>query len=148
MTSLKQTTIWLDCDPGHDDAFAIILAGHHPSLRLLGISTVAGNQTVEKTTENALRVCEISGMEDIRIFISLRVLLRFLFSAVARGVSKPLMRLPRICPEIHGTSGLDGTRFPPLKKQVVSEKAALCIYFINFFIFIIRYTRGNSNAQR
>jgi hypothetical protein len=40
--------VWLDCDPGHDDAFALILAVHHPKLELIGVSTVAGNQSVEK----------------------------------------------------------------------------------------------------
>ena len=45
--------IVLDCDPGHDDAVAILLAGKNPNLNLLGISVVAGNQTIEKTARNA-----------------------------------------------------------------------------------------------
>jgi uridine nucleosidase len=50
-TSLEnKTLVWLDCDPGHDDALAIILAAYHPSLKLIGISTTHGNQTVDKTT--------------------------------------------------------------------------------------------------
>ncbi len=56
------TPVWLDCDPGHDDAMAIILAGHSPSIDLLGISTVAGNQTVAKTTQNALDVLHAAGI--------------------------------------------------------------------------------------
>ena len=116
----KPINVWLDCDPGHDDAFAIILAGHSKRINLLGISTVAGNQTVERTTLNALRISSISGMEDI---------------PVAKGVAKPLMRPARICPEIHGTSGLDGTNFPELKKKIVSDKAALCIIMHFYYLF-------------
>ena len=119
----KPTNVWLDCDPGHDDAFAIILAGHSKAINLLGISTVAGNQTVERTTTNALRVTAISGMEDV---------------PVAKGAARPLMRPSRICPEIHGTSGLDGTNFPELTKKIVSDKAPLCIFFFYFhFIFFL-----------
>merc|ERR1719335_1553970 len=67
--------VWLDCDPGYDDVFAILLAGHAPSLDLLGISTVAGNQSVEKTTLNAAKVVETS-----------------LSVPVFRGAEKPILR--------------------------------------------------------
>ena len=52
------TYLWVDCDPGHDDAFALILACHsaNPAVIVAGVSTVCGNQTVDKTTDNALRV--------------------------------------------------------------------------------------------
>ena len=53
---------WLDCDPGHDDSFAIILAAYSPNIKLIGISTVGGNQTVEKTNENALNVMNLAGL--------------------------------------------------------------------------------------
>lgn len=49
--------IILDCDPGHDDAIAMLLAAGNPNIELLGITTVAGNQTLEKVTRNALSVC-------------------------------------------------------------------------------------------
>mmetsp|Transcript_26568 Transcript_26568/g.68455 ORF Transcript_26568/g.68455 Transcript_26568/m.68455 type:complete len:186 (+) Transcript_26568:69-626(+) len=57
--------IWLDCDPGHDDAMAIILAGHTPGLELLGVSTVCGNQTTKKVTQNALSVLDAAGLSHI-----------------------------------------------------------------------------------
>lgn len=53
---------WLDCDPGHDDSFAIILAAYSENIKLIGISTVSGNQTIEKTTENALNVMNLAGL--------------------------------------------------------------------------------------
>jgi inosine-uridine nucleoside N-ribohydrolase len=84
----------LDCDPGHDDALAILLAARH--FDVLGITTVAGNVDVERTTLNALRVVDLAG---------LRV-------PVARGCAAPLIAPPRHVPEIHGTSGLDGYDFP------------------------------------
>lgn len=74
--SEKRKLVWLDCDPGHDDAMAIILAGHNKSLKLLGISTVAGNQTVEKTSMNALKTLHIAGLDHID---------------VSMGQSKPLL---------------------------------------------------------
>ncbi len=88
--------IILDCDPGHDDAIAIVLAGSSPSLEILGITTEAGNQTVEKTTQNAINVTRTLGMK----------------IPVYRGCSRPILRTPLICPEIHGESGLDGVEFP------------------------------------
>ncbi|PSC68749.1 N-D-ribosylpurine ribohydrolase [Micractinium conductrix] len=86
--------VWLDCDPGHDDAVALILAGCSPAIELLGVSTVAGNQTVEKVTDNALRVLAAAGLQHID---------------VVAGAARPLLRAASLlCPEIHGESGLDG----------------------------------------
>ena len=50
------TPVLLDCDPGHDDAIAMLLALGSDELDVRGITTVAGNQTLEKTTANAIRV--------------------------------------------------------------------------------------------
>ena len=61
------TPILLDCDPGHDDAIALLLALASPELDLLGVTTVAGNQTLDKTTENALRVLELAGRNDVPV---------------------------------------------------------------------------------
>ena len=105
MVDSKQP-VWLDCDPGHDDAIAIILAGYDPRLRLLGISTVAGNQTIEKVTDNALRVLAAAGLSNI---------------PVVKGQSKPLMRPALHCPQIHGDSGLDGPLGGPILPPPISS---------------------------
>jgi inosine-uridine nucleoside N-ribohydrolase len=89
--------IILDCDPGHDDAMAILLAAHHPGVELLAITTVAGNQSVEKTTRNALKVCSLANIRAIPI---------------AMGMDRPLVRPPKHSPEIHGESGMDGPHIP------------------------------------
>ena len=57
---MSPTPIILDCDPGHDDAMAMILAAYNPNIELLGISTVSGNGIINKVTENALRVCALA----------------------------------------------------------------------------------------
>lgn len=88
--------IILDCDPGHDDAIAILLAGNNPQLNLLGISVVAGNQTIEKTAKNALNLAS---------FLKIDV-------PVAIGCEFPMVRERVICAAIHGESGLDGFTFP------------------------------------
>jgi inosine-uridine nucleoside N-ribohydrolase len=83
----------LDCDPGHDDAMAILLAAASPSIDLVAITTVAGNQTLAKTTLNARRVCGMAGITGV---------------PVAAGCERPLVREPIVAETIHGASGLDG----------------------------------------
>lgn len=100
--------IILDCDPGHDDAIAILVAAAHPALDLLGITTVAGNAELEKTTDNALKVLEIAGFRDI---------------PVAKGSGQPLVRNRGIAPGIHGESGLDGPVLPKPSLLAVEEHA-------------------------
>ncbi|RMD44378.1 hypothetical protein DV735_g687, partial [Chaetothyriales sp. CBS 134920] len=90
--------LWLDCDPGHDDACAILLSACHPGLDLLGISTVHGNTSLENTTSNALSILEAIGESQIRVF---------------PGASKPFCRTASAAPDIHGESGLDGTDLLP-----------------------------------
>lgn len=89
--------IILDCDPGHDDAIALLLAARHPAIELLAVTTVAGNQSVDKTTLNALKVCSLANIRSV---------------PVARGMDRPLVRPAKHAPDIHGESGLDGPRMP------------------------------------
>lgn len=89
--------IILDCDPGHDDAIAILLAHGSPEIELVAITTVAGNQTLPKVTRNALRMCTVAGITTV---------------PVAAGCEFPLVREQIVAPEIHGESGLDGPEFP------------------------------------
>src|SRR5579885_2220610 len=100
--------IILDCDPGHDDAIAILLAAHHPDIELLAITTVAGNQSVEKTTLNALKVCSLAGIRDV---------------PVARGMDRPLVRPAKHAPDIHGESGLDGPHIPEPEIELAPQHA-------------------------
>jgi len=98
------TPIVLDCDPGHDDAIAILLALASPEVELRGISTVAGNQTLDKTTRNALKVLELADRTDI---------------PVVAGADAPLKRTLRTAANVHGESGLDGPDLPePTTKPV------------------------------
>jgi len=86
----------LDCDPGHDDAMAILLAAASPSIDLEGITTVAGNQTLEKTALNARRVCSVAGIHHVPI---------------AAGSDRPLSRPSIVAGDIHGSSGLEGVEW-------------------------------------
>lgn len=90
--------ILLDCDPGHDDAIALLVALGSDELELRGVTTVAGNQTLEKTTANAIRVLELAGRAEI---------------PVAAGAGRPLVREPRVAADVHGETGLDGPDLPP-----------------------------------
>ena len=81
------------------------MAGHNKQLEVLGISTVAGNQTIDKTTQNALKVLSVSGLSHIRtLFCFHRSNIN---TAVVMGQAVPLVRPTRVCPEIHGQTGLD-----------------------------------------
>ena len=103
------TPVLLDCDPGHDDAIAILLALASPEVELRGITTVAGNQTLEKTTRNALKVLELAGRTHI---------------PVAAGADAPLRRTLRVAANVHGESGLDGPSLPEPTTKVVDGHAA------------------------
>jgi inosine-uridine nucleoside N-ribohydrolase len=102
------TRIVLDCDPGHDDAIALLLALASPELDLAGVTTVAGNQTLEKTTANALRVLEHVGRDDV---------------PVAAGADRPLVREPFVAAYVHGETGLDGPDLPPPAGAPVASHA-------------------------
>ena len=101
--------IVIDCDPGHDDAIAILLALASPEVEVRGIVTVAGNQTVDKTTRNALKVLELVGRTDI---------------PVVRGADAPLQRVLRTAPHVHGESGLDGPDLPEPSTQPSGDDPA------------------------
>ncbi len=89
--------IILDCDPGHDDAIALLLAHGSPEIELLAVTTVMGNQTIEKVTRNALAVARVAGITGVPF---------------ARGAHRPLVRPIETAPSIHGESGLDGPVLP------------------------------------
>ena len=100
--------IILDCDPGHDDAIALLLALASPEIELLGVTTVAGNQTLEKTTANAIRILEFSGRTDV---------------SVAAGADRPIVREPYVAKYVHGETGLDGPDLPPAQGSPLDEHA-------------------------
>jgi inosine-uridine nucleoside N-ribohydrolase len=100
--------VLLDCDPGHDDAMAMLLALASPEIELLGITTVAGNQTLPKTTANALRILEFAGRDDV---------------AVAAGADRPLVREPAVAADVHGETGLDGPDLPPPQGRPIAAHA-------------------------
>jgi purine nucleosidase len=87
----------LDCDPGHDDMVAIMLAASHPAIDLLAITTVAGNGTLERTTRNARATCALAGIRGVPI---------------AAGAPGPLVGSLHTAPTVHGESALDGAELP------------------------------------
>lgn len=93
MAASAPVPIVLDCDPGHDDAMAILLACGLPEADLLLVTTVAGNVPVSSTTRNARRMLHACGRPDI---------------PVVQGASRPLLREAVACHEIHGKTGMDG----------------------------------------
>ena len=98
----------LDCDPGHDDALAILLACASPALEVLAVTTVGGNAGLARTTHNALRVLTLLGRTDI---------------PVAPGADRPLIREPLVQPSFHGESGLDGADLPEPAVPARAESA-------------------------
>ena len=105
---MSPTPILLDCDPGHDDAIALLLALASPEVALIGVTTVAGNQTLEKTTANAIRVLDFVGRDDV---------------TVAAGASRPLEREPFVAAYVHGETGLDGPDLPPPQREPMEQHA-------------------------
>src|SRR4051794_35476716 len=94
---MRRMPLIIDCDPGHDDAMALMLAVASPELELAAVTTVAGNQTIEKVTANAIRVLDVAG-SGVR---------------VAAGAHRPLVHPAATAADVHGESGLDGPDLPP-----------------------------------
>lgn len=105
---MSKKKIIIDCDPGHDDAMAIFLALGNPNIDLLAVTTVVGNQTLDKVTYNARALMEFIGASHIPI---------------AAGCHRPLVRTILTAPEVHGTTGLDGTHLPEPKLPIDKRHA-------------------------
>ena len=104
---MEKRKIIIDCDPGHDDAIALMMAYNNPKLDLLGITIVAGNQTLEKTRQNGLNVCQALNIE----------------VPVYAGMSLPMVREQVVAANVHGETGLDGPVFGPLKIKAEDKHA-------------------------
>lgn len=118
---MEKRKIILDCDPGHDDAIAMLMAAKHPAIDLLGITIVAGNQTLDKTLPNGLNVCQQLGL-DIKVY---------------GGMPLPMVRKQVVAANIHGESGLDGPVFGPLTKKAEAKHA------VNFIIDTLMASNGD-----
>ena len=102
------TKMILDCDPGHDDAIAILLALGSPEIDLLGITTIGGNHSLEKVTYNARALCELAGHPEM---------------PVHAGCMKPLVREAIDAAYIHGETGLDGVELPEPSRPLPEQHA-------------------------
>jgi len=144
------TDIILDCDPGHDDAIALLLALASPEVNLLGVTTVSGNQTLEKTTANAIRVLDHVGRTEI---------------PVAAGADRPLVRERHVAAEVHGETGLDGPDLPPPSREpepahaidwialtLTASQTPITLVptgpLTNIALFLARYPELTSRVQR
>ncbi|CAN5600849.1 nucleoside hydrolase [soil metagenome] len=114
----ERPAIILDCDPGHDDAMAIVVAARHTDL--LGITTVSGNAPLDRTTHNALVMRDLLGLD----------------VPVHSGADRPLVAAPRHAPSVHGASGLDGADLPDPTTPLDSTDA------VTFLIDTVRSVDG------
>ncbi len=111
----------LDCDPGLDDALALLLAHGDPNIDLVGVTTVGGNVKLQNTTRNALQ---------------LREYLRFPEVPVAAGAAEPLTRSPRHAAHVHGESGLGNVVLPEATLPLTEEHA------VDFIIQTLKKSPG------
>ena len=106
---MEKRKMILDCDTGHDDAIALMVASKHPQIDLLGVTVVAGNSTLPKTLRNTLNVVQHLGL-DVPVYA---------------GCDRPLVRDQYVADDVHGESGLDGPVFPELQIQAQEKHAGL-----------------------
>jgi len=102
----KPLPIILDCDPGHDDAMAIVVAARHTNL--IGITSVSGNAPLDATTRNAIIMRDLLGLD----------------CPVHSGAERPLIREPKHAPSVHGKTGMDGPNLPQPSGPPASGSAA------------------------
>jgi inosine-uridine nucleoside N-ribohydrolase len=110
--------IIIDCDPGHDDATAILYGARH--LDLIGVTTVYGNQTIEKTTHNALALLTLLGLD----------------TPVSQGCASPLNGVIRHGGDVHGKTGIDGADLPD------PDRAPIATHAVDFIIEMASRHRG------
>ncbi len=103
------TPILYDCDPGHDDAIALVMAHRSSAIELLGVTTTCGNAEVEKTTSNAIRILDFIGASHV---------------PVAQGCVRPLAR-PLILGTADGPSGLEGSPYLPMPRRAALKQHAV-----------------------
>lgn len=118
---MEKIKMILDCDTGHDDAIALMVAASHPNIDLLGVTVVAGNQTLDKTLPNTLNVCDHLGL-DVKVY---------------GGCDRPMVRDQVVAGDVHGTSGLDGPVFGPRTKQAETKHA------VNYLIDTLMASDGD-----
>lgn len=106
---MKPTPVLLDCDPGHDDAVALVMAHRSPAIDLLGVTIVCGNATLDRTSVNALRILEFIGATDVR---------------VAAGCVSPLAR-ELVLGTADGPSGLEGSPYLPEPATTLDPRHAV-----------------------
>ena len=112
MSEQKKIPVIIDCDPGCDDAAALLLAFRCPELDIRGITTVSGNVSLDKTTYNALRLIDLIGAD----------------VPVHTGADRPLLREPTYAPHVHGEDGLQGADLPAPKGKTSGKHAWDAIY--------------------
>lgn len=114
----SRTPVWLDCDPGHDDTMAIILAAYSPHLKLLGISTTHGNASVDHTTNNACKFVHAAGIEDVPIL---------------KGASGALcpQKSEQMSEKIHGDDGLGTKNGEKLPETTIEPLKTNCYVYIS-----------------
>ena len=105
---MKKRPIIFDCDPGHDDAIALVMALACPDWDIRAITTVGGNNTIQNVTNNALRILEVTGRTEI---------------PVASGQAAPFLRELVQTGKFHGRTGMDGHSLPAPTITPVSEDA-------------------------
>ena len=117
-SSSSPISMIIDCDPGHDDAMALVVAARHANL--IGVTTVAGNAPISATTRNARIVLDMIGSK----------------APLHQGANRPLVAPPRDASYIHGKSGLDGADLPEPSGPADSQDA------VGFIIDTCRATEG------
>lgn len=106
--TIPQIPVWLDCDPGNDDAYAILLAAFHPQFKLVGISTVHGNAPLSMTTHNTLGLLDVLRLDQKYV-------------KVYAGAEVPLEKKPFNALHVHGKSGIGGIELPEQPQNQVCE---------------------------
>src|SRR6476469_38284 len=102
------TPVIIECDPGHDDAMALMLAVASPELELVAVTTVAGNQTLDRVTANASRFLDVAGATEIPL---------------AAGADRGLIHTADSAGDVHGETGLDGPDLPPPSREPAPRHA-------------------------